>query len=164
MEPSSIGSSRGDAEYPCWSPDGRHLAFMSLGFPPGGASIDYDIYVVGADGTGLRRLTNLPGEDGWPAWSPDGRTIAFVHQRSEDIEGVSDIYTMAANGGEATRITPGNGDLSYDYPDWSPDGSLILFSAYPATGPGGGIFVMRADGSGLTRMLGDGVAPTWRPS
>ena len=49
---------------PTWSPDGSKIAFAA----------EDGIYVVGADGTGLAKLTG----DGWsPAWSPDGRRIAF---------------------------------------------------------------------------------------
>lgn len=50
---------------PAWSPDGRSIAFASDG-----------IYVVGADGGGLRRLSTIY-VDGNPAWSPDGTRIVF---------------------------------------------------------------------------------------
>lgn len=162
----------GDAEYPAWSPDGSQLAFMSLGFPAGTSSSAYDVYMVRVDGTGLRRLTYLPGEDGWPAWSPDGRTIAFDHDPSGTGGGPYDIYLTGAAGGPSRRITPGAGGLSYDYPDWSSDGSLILFSGYDQTTSAGGIFVMRSDGTGVTQLndgtgltpvMDDGVSPTWRP-
>jgi TolB protein len=160
------GSTRildGDAEYPCWSPDGTRLAFMSLGFPPGGSSSSYDIYVVDADGTGLRQLTDLPGEDGWPAWWPDGRTIAFDHEVTES-QFVFAAYLVGSDGTSPHPITPVDGHLSYDYPDWSSDGSLILFSGYPPDGgPGGGMFLMRSDGSAITRIQPDGVSPVWKP-
>lgn len=51
---------------PRWSPDGRQIAFD--GRPDGNA----DVFVVGAEGSGLRRLTDAPGEDARPAWSQDG--------------------------------------------------------------------------------------------
>ena len=69
----------GDAEYPAWSPDGQHLAFMSLGSREGLTSDDYDVYVVDADGRNMQQLTRSPGEDGWPAWSHDGTRIAYSH-------------------------------------------------------------------------------------
>lgn len=155
----------GDAEYPSWSPDGTRLAFMSLGFPPGSSSSDYDVYVVDADGTGLRQLTHLPGEDGWPAWSPDGRTIAFDHNvSSTDNRFAFAIYLVDADGASPHAITPVDGRLSFDYPDWSRDGSMILFSGYPPDGsPGGGMFLMRSDGSAITRIQRDGVTPVWKP-
>ena len=50
-----------------WSPDGQKVAFDGNG----------DLYVMNADGSGLRRLTRNPACDRGPAWSPDGRKIAF---------------------------------------------------------------------------------------
>ena len=55
-----------------WSPDRQRLAF--LGESIGGA---YDVFVVGADGTGERSISNSPQEESWPSWSPDGSRIAF---------------------------------------------------------------------------------------
>jgi Tol biopolymer transport system component len=121
--------------------------------------------VVNADGTGLRQLTHLSGEDGWPAWSPDGGTIAFDHQVSSTENSFAfAIYLVGADGSSPHPFTPVDGHLSYDYPDWSRDGSLILFSGYPPEGsPGGGMFLMRSDGSAITRIQPDGVSPVWKP-
>src|SRR6476661_4800390 len=63
---------------PAWSPDGKQLAFVSFddanapvcpaaSCPPSG-----ELYVVGADGSGLRRLTRSKADDEHPSWSPDG--------------------------------------------------------------------------------------------
>ena len=54
-----------------WSPDGSRLAFGD-GTDPG------QIFVINADGSGLRQVTR-DGDNNWPAWSPDGSRIAFVH-------------------------------------------------------------------------------------
>jgi len=49
-------------EFPCWSPDGRHIAFQSA------RDGNFEIYVINADGSEPRRLTNDPGFDGAPSW------------------------------------------------------------------------------------------------
>jgi len=50
---------------PAWSPDGRKIAFTGTT-----SSAQFDIYVVNADRSGLRNLTQRPGDDVFPAWSP----------------------------------------------------------------------------------------------
>ena len=60
-----------EAYAPSWSPDGSRLAFVSR------RSGDEEIYIARADGTGIRRLTKLPGADLGPNWSSDGRRLAW---------------------------------------------------------------------------------------
>lgn len=151
----------GDAEYPTWSPDGTRLAFMSLGFPAGSSSADYDIYVVQADGRGLERLTTSPGEDGWPAWSPDGSRIAYVHMPTEDT---SEIHVMSADGRDDTTIGDLTDELEEAAPSWSPDGAYLVYQAYGRTEPAeGGVFVIHPDGTGQQKLFGDGSEPRWMP-
>jgi TolB protein len=168
VRPDGSGAHRilaGDAEYPAWSPDGRRLAFMSLGFPPGQSSNDYDIYSVDVDGGDMRRLTNLPGEDGWPDWSHDGTRIAYT--RRTDEAAADQIHVMGAAGQEDHAITDIADELSYGYPNWSPTDVYLAFSAYPQREDStavGGIFVVRPDGSGRLMVLPDGVGPVWQPA
>jgi len=49
---------------PAWSPDGRHIAFTS------DDSGNCDVWVVKADGSGLKRLTERPGDDSGSCWAP----------------------------------------------------------------------------------------------
>jgi len=62
---------------------------------------DYEIYVMDADGSNVRRLTTASeGEDNYsPAWSPDGSRIAFTSGRDGD----ADVYVMDADGGGPTK-------------------------------------------------------------
>jgi Tol biopolymer transport system component len=57
-----------------WSPDGRRLAFSAK------REGNFDIYVMNADGSGLRNLTRNPARDFFHTWLPDGR-IAFFSER-----------------------------------------------------------------------------------
>ena len=118
-----------------------------------------EIYVMKADGTGLRRLTNDPAEDLEPAWSSDGTQLAFVRQRSGSN---FEIYKMNADGSGVTRLTRNSAmDAS---PAWSPDGTKIAFSSNRSGGDQ--IYLMRADGSGVTRLTSgsaSGDTPAWSP-
>ena len=165
MRPDGSGNHRiaeGDAEYPAWSPDGRRLVFMSLGFPAGSSSSDYDIYVVGADGRNLQRLTQLSGEDGWPAWSHDGTRIAYARMNDTGEE----IHVMTADGREDRAITDPSDGLAHSYPNWSANDGYLAYSAYPqedSSTAAGGMYVMHPDGSGPLLIMPDGVGPVWQP-
>ena len=137
---------------PDWSPDGRKLVFAKRlersGAPcrPAGRCND-EIYVINADGTGLRRLTRNAVPDGHPVWSPDGRRIAFLRWRDGPT---ANIYVMNADGSGQRKLTQTprrQGELA-----WSPDGEKIAFSAPAGHLGAADIFVINADGSGLRNV------------
>jgi Tol biopolymer transport system component len=82
-----------------------------------------NIFTILTDGSGLKQLTDGPGDDYAPRWSPDGKKIAFVSRRNGNPE----IYVMDADGKNATRLT--NNPAKDDSLDWSPDGKQIIFSS-----------------------------------
>jgi TolB protein len=83
-----------------------------------------ELYVINADGSGLRRLTD--GVD--PVWSPDGKQIAFTRWR--DPRGV---WVMNADGSGARLLFAWS---EARWPSWSPDGSQILFTRQHGGGQG----------------------------
>lgn len=87
---------------PVYSPDGKQIAFDAhqdgVTWESG---THWEIWVMNADGSGRRKLTNNNVNDWWPAWSPDGRTIYYL----SGTNNIYDIYAMKADGSNARRIT-----------------------------------------------------------
>jgi Tol biopolymer transport system component len=138
--------------HPAWSPDGSRIAFEST------VEGKRNIWVMQADGQGLRRLTDLTGPAGEtaPAWSPRGDRIAYASDR----DGNSEIYVVAADGSGARRITdhPANDSV----PAWSPDGTRIAFVS--DRDGSAGLWSMGADGSAPLRLVPGAVDPGSKPA
>ena len=110
------------------------------------------------------QLTQNPiGEAQFPAvrWSPDGRRIAFAAAPAE--EEVSEIWTIAADGGEPDQVTvgsPGGASIM----DWSPDGRFLAFTM--SSQDGADIWLTPVDGGvahPLTSLTGIQWGPIWSP-
>src|SRR5437660_303861 len=139
--------------YPAWSPNGAQIAFDN----------SEDVYVMSADGSGLRQLTNSAGSGtDFVAWSPDGRKILFqrdgIYVMNADGSGVHNL----TNDGAVNRFVPGANA-------WSPDGSKIAFKSDRDGGVDHSlqIYVMNADGTGAHNLTRSSPVvdrlPAWRP-
>ena len=165
---------------PTYSPDGRRVAFMRVeGF---GSSSESS--VIGVRDLDTHQVTLLEatrvllstGDLAQPTWSPDGLQIAY-HRNTQTPtdERPTKIRIEIVNvDGTALRELPAPpGETKAGDPDWSPDGSLIVFSTMPnreGEGDGNGsmgIFTIHPDGTGLTEVCGSclqgGIAPSWTP-
>jgi dipeptidyl aminopeptidase/acylaminoacyl peptidase len=84
-----------------------------------------DIFVMNADRSGVRNLTNSPGDDDRPAWSPDGLQFAFTSTRTGNVE----IFAMNSDGSNVRNLS--NNQATDVNPDWSP---MVHKSPSTATG------------------------------
>ena len=100
------------------SPDDSRIVFWST--RDGNA----EIYVMRADGTEPRRLTNHAALDRSPTWSSDGSRIAFVSARDGGGGGDRAVYLIRLDGGRVERLTTGAHAMN-DSPRWSHDGAYI---------------------------------------
>jgi len=83
------------------SPNSRWIAFTVCTTDLDADKGRTDIWVVGTDGEGLRRLTTHPEADGGACWLPDNRTLLFLSTRS----GSSQVWRLSIDGGEAQQVT-----------------------------------------------------------
>lgn len=136
-----------------WSPAGSRIAFSTFDVPSG-------VYVMDTSGRNVHKLAR---QATLPDWSPDGRKIAFTSLNDPDG---SEISVMAANGSSQVRLTHTKERESN--PSWSPDGGKIAFLRADSVNAGSHeIFVMNADGTGVTRLtrtlIGEVTSLAWQP-
>ena len=107
------------------------------------------------DGRIFAQVTDDPGAELFPSLSADGKTVAYASQ----VSGNWDIWVQQVGSGEGINLTK---DSAADetQPAFSPGGDHIAFRSER---DGGGIFVMRRDGTGVRRVADSGYNPAWSP-
>lgn len=151
---------------PAWSPDGRAIAFVRKIVPkkcvPGACQDIAYLYVVNADGSGLRRLTTNKRHAFSPSWSADGKTIRYGG------------YLVNADGSGRRKMHEAriwtNRNIALDGV-WSPDGQRIAAVSVAHSPPQAqntpklGLWVTNADGSNARRVAAKAAEgdPAWSP-
>jgi Tol biopolymer transport system component len=146
----ALTSAAGVQESPKWSPDGQSITYNGFPFPVDEANFSISIWVMDADGSDPRELTNN-ALDVEPVFSPDGTKIAFGRIIGDSPDGqLEAIYVINSDGTGLREVVAPRAGL--EHPDWSPDGRLITFNVAPespAAADSGSILAIRPDGSGL---------------
>jgi hypothetical protein len=155
-----------------WSVTGL-IAFTA--YPAGQQPFNTGLYVIGADGSGLKRLASLPTVSG-PVFSPDGSEVLFAY--NGDGTALHRILSSATPG-EEVMVTPYfNSPFTLDdaWWDWSPDGTEIVLPD-PTYSQGSLVIVKIKSTTDVSSFTGDRVAigrvagatavfdrqPSWRP-
>ena len=111
--------------YPSFSGDGKQVVFVS------GRDGSLDLYLMNADGTKVRQLTNDHAIDLFPSFSPTSNQIAFVSNRDNPKSQIFDVYLLDlnANGapGKIRRITHDEGQ--HGHTQYSYDGKWLIFAS-----------------------------------
>ncbi len=149
---------------PCFSPDGRSLAFSS------NRHGSYDVFVVSVLGGRPRRLTFDSGNEIVTGWTPDGKSILYSCSRGDEFPVRPDLYKVDVEGGREQRITTTEarqGALSND-------GTKLAYVRGPGFSYRQGyrgsanddIWIANADGSSparFTDFMGEDTSPMWAP-
>jgi Tol biopolymer transport system component len=152
-----------DAGHPELAPDRRSVVFDSAEPTGPGGAVRHDLWSVGVDGSGLRRLTDTPADEISPTLSPDGSRLAYSTDADPALG--RQIRTRAVAGGPETRISHAPAGNATE-PAWNPVNDaahrdLVAFTL--DTGPDTGPRLWLTDGSpGSDRALLGGGPGGWR--
>lgn len=149
-----------------WSPDEKHIAY---------ATLDYDMQIMNADGTGSHPVSSeyaLRGDR--PSWSPDGRQLLFNYAVTPTESGswLPVIVRIDADGKNLSLLDRRKGFIVFEAipvgvpllpaqgGEWSPDGRKIVFASEDE------IYVAYSDGTGFSNLTSNDAIDrdaTWSP-
>ena len=121
-QPRRLTVDEGIESDPCFSPDGKFIAFSAQ------YDGNTDVYIIPVEGGVPRRLTWHPGADLVRGFTPDGKRIMFASQREVFSGRYFQLYTVSLDGGYPEKLEIPNAWTAY----FSPDGKSI---AYTPLGP-----------------------------
>jgi Tol biopolymer transport system component len=140
----------GPAVYtPVWRPG--HDQFVFVHYDDQGV---VSLYVVNADGSGLRRIETARGAIASTALSPDGSKLAYATWGTGDGP-AERIHVIDIDSGNDVTITPDAKDgYLWQAPSFTPDGRSVVASRFTPNGGPFRLAVIPADGSSAPRAIG----------
>ena len=127
-----------------WKPEGRAY---HLGYTPHRYR---EIYVMGADGSNITRLTHNDATDTTPTWLPDGRIAFQRYSAQARAAEKADIHSVNADGSDERWLMSIDG---WQTPAWSPDGRRVLFTL--RTDGQAALYTVDTNGDGVARVTDD---------
>jgi Tol biopolymer transport system component len=127
-----------------WAPDGSRVAFAAL---KSGGRFTTALFVVNADGSGLRQITPSGVGALSAQWSPNGALIAFT----SGCCGLSQAWVVHPDGTGLRQVTTPVDRAVFLTPVWSPDSTKLLFNRLDRNGQIS-LWTANTDGSGLSRL------------
>ena len=144
-----------------WSPDGARIVFRSTRLAGPG------LYTMDANGDNEMPLTTDP-TDKEPSWSPDMSRIVFVRRvLTPDGFPEPQIHVMDSDGSEIVQLTSHDSvNARRESPDWSPDGTQIVYEDGSRGSDEHEVYVMNADGTNQQNISNspyNDASPAWQP-
>ena len=164
-----LTSGPGIHEIPSWSPDADWLAYDSSDVGLDDPTFKVTLWRIGADGSDATLLGDPDTFDAEPRLSPDGTQVAFVRLHPEEDYASEVVIRDLASGDERVVVPLG---VAVEHPEWSPDGSSLVFNASDSAPDAGTIYTLDLDAPEaapvvlLDKATGDGwggVKPVYSP-
>ena len=122
VAPAAMGRSSSSVFWLDLSPDGRTLAYTTVGAGEKAGMMREEIVITAVDGSSRRRIAASDSRNRMAVWSPSGDRLAFASDRS----GAYMIYTVRADGSDLAPYDASLKDMIY--PVWSPAGDRLSMS------------------------------------